>query len=153
MLALAGVKLDPEGYRQSCSTAGVNIDCRWLQRAGIDLTTLPDSVFNREVADARISNLVVVNPELTAVLEPRSLEGVDVPVKLIDLGSNRSSPLFPAEQLGLISGYSMLTVESATAYSAFSECTPVGQEVLQAEGEGELCEEPGGVLVPRFISN
>ncbi len=144
MLALAGARLDPEGYRQSCSTVGVNIDCRWLQRAGIDLTTLPDSVFNREVADARISNLVVVNPELTAVLEPRSLEGVNVPVKLIDLGSNRSSPLFPAEQLGHLPGYSTLAIESATAYSAFSECTPVGQEVLQAEGEGELCEEPGG---------
>ncbi len=149
MLALAGAKLNPEGYRQSCSmseasTPRVNIDCRWLQSAGVDLTTLPEDLFEHEVSDERITNLVVVNPELTQVLELRSLEEMQLPVKLIDLTSNRSSPLFPAEQLGHIPRYSVVSIESATAYSAFSECTPVGLEVLQAEGEAELCVEPSG---------
>ncbi len=144
MLSLAGAGFDPEGYRQSCNVQGINIDCGWLSSQGVDLTTLPDDFFAQHTLDARLTNLVVINPELTSVLKPRSVESIKVPVKLISLTNTIQSPLAPAEQLNSIPAYSTVNIESASPFSAFSECTPLGKEILQAEGEGELCQEPGG---------
>lgn len=144
MLSLAGAGFDPEGYRQSCNAQGINIDCSWLNSQGVDLATLPDDFFARNISDARLTNLVVINPELTSVLKPRSVESIQVPVKLISLSKDAESPLAPAEQLKSIPAYSAVNIASASPFSAFSECTEIGKKILQAEGEGELCNEPGG---------
>lgn len=144
MLSLAGAGFDPEGYRQSCNAQGINIDCGWLSSQGVDLTTLPDDFFAQDTSDARLTNLVVINPELTPVLEPRSLESIAVPVKLISLSNDAKSPLATAAQLDNIQSYSAVNIASASPFSAFSECTELGKKILQAEGEGELCQEPDG---------
>ncbi len=145
MLSLAGAGFDTEGYRQSCNAQGINIDCGWLSSQGVDLTTLPDDFFAQDISDARLRNLVVITPELTSVLEPRSVESIQVPVKLISLSNGAKSPLAPTAQLDNIQSYSAVNIASASPFSAFSECTELGKEILQAEGEGELCQEPGGL--------
>jgi len=64
MLALAGARLDPKAYMRSCDGSGLNIDCAWLLKGGVDLHLADAARLGRSHRDPRLKAAIIVDPEL-----------------------------------------------------------------------------------------
>jgi predicted dienelactone hydrolase len=142
-LMLAGAELDPVGYATMCDgEAAISMDCSWFAANGVDLH---DVALNRlEHANDRIKVAIAIDPELSAVFTQASLNELAIPVTIINLGTPATIlPALNAASLArLIPEVTYETVTDATHYSAFSECTAKGAQILQAEGDDTaLCTD------------
>jgi predicted dienelactone hydrolase len=142
MLSLLGAKIDADKYRASCLDEGINVDCHWYQQSGVDLQKLSNQALSAPVANNRLISAVVINPELTKVLDESSLETITRDVAVIHLSGHKRSALTPANALSKIPNVQVNEISTASQFSAFSLCTPKGEKILTAEGEGEICLEP-----------
>ncbi len=142
MLSLLGAKIDADKYRASCLDEGINVDCHWYQQSGVDLQTVSNQVLSKPMADHRLTSAVVINPELTKVLDETSLETITRDVAVIHLSGHKRSALTPAKALSKTPNVQAKEISTASQFSAFSLCTLKGEKILTAEGEGEICHEP-----------
>ena len=141
-LALSGAKVDAQMYSKSCETVGINPDCAWFKRKGVDLHQIDTKMLERSNLDPRIKSVVVVDPELAEVFTPASLSGISVPVQVINLG--RTGEVLPKDDEVFLSKHISQAhydlIPDATQFDCFSECKPKGAVILREEGGDEsLC--------------
>ncbi len=135
-LAVSGARLDAGMYSKSCDTAGINPDCAWFKKKGVDLHKVSTKMLERSNLDPRVKSVVVVDPELAEVFSPASLSGISIPVHVIDLG-RAAAPGRPIPQ-----AHHEL-IPNATQFDSFSECKPKGASIVREEGGDESLCGPG----------
>ncbi|WP_020680770.1 alpha/beta hydrolase family protein [Marinobacterium rhizophilum] len=145
-LALAGARLDPASYKQSCDKPGLAMDCAWFEKNAVDLSLTDNHDLARSHKDARVKVAVAVDPELSHAFTEASLAEITIPVGILNLGQPGGiTPELDASGLAVrISASHYQTVADATPFSAFSLCKNGGAEILQDLGEdGSICREEG----------
>lgn len=87
-----------------------------------------------------------MDPELGESFAEASLEEVEVPVTIINLGSPGATiPGLDASRVARAMPHATYQlIADATPFSAFAECTPEAVALLQEEGEdGAICDDGG----------
>jgi predicted dienelactone hydrolase len=147
-LMLAGGRIDPDLYAASCDGEGISVDCAWYADLGVD----PHDFDSAQLSVARMSQLVkvlvVFDPELGGVFASDSLQAINIPVTILNLGPAESvHPALRADALAArIPGARYDSLSGATHFSAFAVCNPNGAAILVEDGDdGALCMEPDGV--------
>lgn len=147
VLSLAGAKVDPVRYKNSCKEKGINFDCLWLQKNGVDLKRLSLINLLKIHPDTRIKSVIAINPELTKILDPNSVGSISIPTKIIALGYREDNYFNLNTNSYLIDNLNieLSSLTNVSLYSAFSVCTKKGEIILADEGEGDMCKEPEGL--------
>lgn len=146
-LSMAGVRGNLAGYVNHCSEQATQ-HCNDIQRVGIDLNSLHEKHWDGYYGDARISQVVAIDPGLTFGIESGDVATLSADVLLIQLG--RGKDRLDATNIGVDgSGFSALLpysemIEIAPAYhfSMLPLCTPAGSLILEEEGEDAVCDDP-----------
>ncbi|WP_035484822.1 alpha/beta hydrolase family protein [Geminicoccus roseus] len=146
VLQLAGARIDPQLHARSCDQPGANMDCAWFARSGIDLQAVDGERIGASRLDPRIGAVAAVDPELTGLFTPESLQAIEVPVRLVNLGP--AGAMLPgmdaAPAVLAIPGAAYERVEDAFFFSAFAPCQPKGAAFLEEEGEDPaICGQDG----------
>ncbi len=141
MLSLAGVKIDPVLYKNSCKQKNVNFDCHWFKKNDVELNDLSLEKLSKIKPENRINTVIAINPELTKTFDKNSIRTISIPLNIIDISNNSSAALIPDSALKEAQNIAFSEIPNSNLYSAFSICTKKGKMILAAEGEGEICKE------------
>jgi len=149
VLGIAGLRLNAEAYRDYCERYGEAAqDCLFLMRGGVDFDNLP-AEFSADMADARFTSIVAVDPGFTYAATPESAAAIEHPVQLLSLGD--SFPWFAtdlrAEGSGLVEmlpNTEHAVIPNAHHFSFLPICTEVAPQLLVEEGEDPICDDPEG---------
>jgi predicted dienelactone hydrolase len=148
-LSLGGVRGNLAGYRAHCETAPTG-HCRDITARGGDLGLLDDALWNADMAEARVTAVVAIDPGLTWGLEAADVAGLTVPTLLIQLGAGEDrldSTDISAEGsgfAGLVPEAQMVEVAPAYHFSALPLCTEKGAMILESEKDDPVCTDPEG---------
>ncbi|MCW1934841.1 alpha/beta hydrolase family protein [Pararhodobacter zhoushanensis] len=127
-LALAGGRVDPEAYRQSCTPPQSGPDCGWFAAQGVALASVDGPALASPRRDPRIGSVVALAPELVGVFAD-ALSTVAVPSLILSLGDAQSG-----------TGAVPQVTLAATVFDGFATCTPAGPAILREEGgDPALC--------------
>ena len=149
VLGIAGLRLDPDAYRDYCDRFKETAqDCLFLMRGGVDFDNLPPE-FSADMADARFTSIVAVDPGFTYAAVPESASRIEVPVQLVTLGD--SFPWFAVDVRAVGSGLvDMLpnaehsVIPNAHHFSFLPICRANAAQLLIEEGEDPICDDPVG---------
>ncbi|WP_026479743.1 alpha/beta fold hydrolase [Ahrensia sp. 13_GOM-1096m] len=149
VLGLAGLRLDSDAYRNYCDKFGESAqDCLFLMRGGVDFDNLPFE-FSADMADARFTSFVAVDPGFTYAAIPESAAAIQNPVQLVTLGD--SFPWFATDLraegsglVGMLPNTEHAVIPNAFHYSFLPICTENAAQLLIEEGEDPICDNPDG---------
>ncbi len=147
-LAVSGARVDPDRLQRFCDETDHGMsDCAFLKHFGIDLHQLDLTLAGQDLRDARVKTGVIVDPGIISTITADSLSNIDIPLYLINLGTNESVPagVHALEASSKIANASHDFVPDATHFSFLAECKERGAEILEREGEPDpLCQDGGG---------
>lgn len=148
-LALGGVRLSKRAFLDYCDRAAGQLDCGWMQDAGVDFAAIDASRYESDLSDPRVTRIVAVDPALTPAMTPESLAGLTDRVLVLNLGTPDSLPLGlnAAKAAATIPGATYVALRGAAHFSFLAECSPLGQIVIGLAGEDSICSDRG--LRPR----
>jgi predicted dienelactone hydrolase len=147
-LALSGARVDPDRLQRFCdgSDHGMS-DCAFLSHFGVDLHELDLSPAAQDLRDTRIKMGVIVDPGIISTLTAESLSTIDIPLFVINLGTNESVPdgVHALDAAQHIPNAKHLFIPDAAHFSFLAECKERGPDILEKEGEpDQLCIDAGG---------
>ncbi len=144
-LATAGARASQKDYIAYCDANYGKLDCAWFNNANIDFNTIDTERYEQSNRDARVTAVVAIDPAVAQAYQADSLAAFDLPVQIINLGSEGQIPLavdgaaikadLPSAQLEF--------VEGATHFSFLGECTGKGWLLIKMAGEDPICTETG----------
>lgn len=150
-LSLGGARPDKDKFLDYCVTLGAAaLDCVFFKKGGVDLSAVPETEFEQDLRDPRISGIVAVDPAFGYGFSDESLARIDIPVHLINLG------LAPDRWAAIDSGPSgsrlstrlpnarYTEVDNANHFTFLGLCKPGARDILVAEGEDPICDGPDG---------
>lgn len=150
-LALGGARPDKEKYLDYCDAFGAEaLDCEFFKKGGVDLKAVPEADFEQDLRDPRMSRVVAIDPAFGYGFSDGSLARIDIPVYLINLG------LAPDRWAAIDSGPSgnrlsmrlpnarYTEVGKANHFTFLGLCKPGARDILMAEGEDPICDDPDG---------
>ena len=121
------------------------LDCTWFNNANIDFNTIDTEHYEQSHHDPRVTTVVAIDPAVSQAYQADSLAAFDMPVQIINLGSEGEIPLavkgvtikadMPSAQLDY--------VEQASHFSFLGECTGKGWLIIKMAGEDPICSETG----------
>lgn len=148
VMAMAGARVSREGYALYCENNPTMPDCIWFASDQIDMRAVDKSAFEASVRDTRISAIVVIDPSLVQAYTTASLEGITIPVSLINLGGPDSvwwDAVRADAVAGKIAGAKHQVIPDAAHLTFLAECQPGARAFLREVGETDpLCEDAGG---------
>lgn len=146
-MAVSGARVDPDRLQAFCDHGDHGMsDCAFLRRFGVDLHQMDLSPAGQDLRDPRVQSAVIVDPGIVSTLTKESLSQIDIPVFVINLGTNDT---VPAGVHALAASQQMPNAEhvfvpGTTHFSFLAECKEKGAEILRNEGEPDpLCEDGG----------
>lgn len=156
-LELAGARPDLDGFIRYCDENPPGaLDCSWFSGGRgyadgafvkvepFDMREIDRARFEQSNHDARITAVVAVDPGLGTLMKPDSVKAMDVPITLINLGSEGKVPL-AVEALQLSKDLPHATfhrVENSDHYSFLPVCQPGAAAFLKEFEENDpICEE------------
>ncbi len=150
-LALGGLRADLERYAAYCETASPSPwQCADLAARGADLEAYSAEDWNAGRKDGRIRAVAAIDPSLTYGLGRVHARDLVDRVLLIGLGSAETR-LRATDFSETGSGFAALlpdaeieTMAPAAHFSALPPCKPRGPEILAAEGDDPVCDDPPG---------
>jgi predicted dienelactone hydrolase len=148
-LNLAGARMDRRRYRDYCARLGERAaDCVFFARGGVDLAALP-AAWEADMRDRRVAAAVAVDPGLTHAVTEASAAAMELPVLLVNLGGDgrweavdvgaRGSDL-----AGRLPDARYAVVAPGGHFTALAECKPGAREILAAEEDDPICDDPEG---------
>ena len=151
-LSLGGARPDKGKFLSYCIELGAEaLDCEFFKKGGVDLKALPKTDFEQGLRDPRISRIVAIDPAFGYGFSDESLAGVYIPVHLINLG------LAPDRWTAIDSGPSGNRLSTRLPNTRYTEigkanhftflglCKPGARDILMAEGEDPICDDPDSV--------
>ena len=148
-LAAGGARFDATAFAAYCDRYGPDAsECVFMARGGASPASLPAS-FEADMTVPGLAHIIAVDPALGHVLTDASLAALPK-VHLIKLGDGDLVP--PARDIGpdgsnlpgRISGATYTNITPGWHFSFLGLCTPEAPEMLKAEGEDPICDEPSG---------
>lgn len=148
-LNLAGARMDRGRYRDYCARFGDEAaDCVFFARGGVDLGSLPDA-WEGDMRDRRVGAAVAIDPGLTHAFTPAGIAAMDLPVLLINLGGEDRWKAVDVGARGSdlvrrLPDAHYAVVAPASHFTFLAECKPGGREMLAAEQDDPICDDPAG---------
>lgn len=148
-LSMGGLRGDLHAYARYCAQSG-HRHCRDIARAGIDLTQLDASTWNRSYRDPRVKAVAAIDPGLHQGLSASHASDVVGKVLLIGLGQGADrlpDTDFSAPGTTLTSILPKAHAEviaPAFHFSALSVCKPAGAKLLAEDNDDPVCSDPPG---------
>lgn len=147
-MATSGARVDPDALQGFCDETDHGMsDCAFLAHFGIDLHALDLSPAAQDLRDPRIKTAVIIDPGIVETLTVESLEQIDIPMLIINLGDEDKIPMgvYARSAADAISSATYSIVNDATHFSFLAQCKPKGAQILINEGELDpLCDDAGG---------
>ena len=147
-MAVSGARVDPDRLQRFCDETDHGMsDCAFLAHFGIDLHAMDLSPAAQDLKDARIRTSVIVDPGIVSTLTRDSLQAIETPMLIINLGDEDLVPagVYARGAADAIATAEYAVVPDATHFSFLAECKPRGPAILEREGELDpLCEDAGG---------
>lgn len=148
-LSMGGLRGDLNAFARYCAQSG-HLHCRDIARAGIDLTQLDASIWNRSYRDPRVKAVAAMDPALHQGLSASHASDVVGKVLLIGLGQGADrlpDTDFSAPGTTLTSILPKAHAEvmaPAFHFSALSVCKPAGAKLLAEDNDDPVCSDPPG---------
>lgn len=76
----------PAAFIDYCASYDDAVDCQWMERGGLDLSTIDAARCDASHADPRPARIIAVGPALSRAVEESSFARIVRPVFLIHLG-------------------------------------------------------------------
>ena len=147
-MATAGARVDPDLLQGFCDDTDHGMsDCAFLAHFGIDLHDFDLSPAGQDLRDPRIKTAVVIDPGIVETMTAESLEQIDVPMLIINLGDEGTIPIgvYARAASELIPNAEYVSVGDAIHFSFLAQCKPRGAQILINENELDpLCDDAGG---------
>jgi len=145
VLGTAGAQVSKAAYIDYCDANAGLMDCGWLAEGGVDLATIDQTRYEQSNLDPRINAVVAIDPALSAAYTPGSLEKMQIPVQLINLGEPADMPaaIDAAPLLAPLPYATLHNVAQAEHFSFLGLCKWMAPALLRAIGEDPICSEPG----------
>ncbi|MCK7612934.1 alpha/beta hydrolase family protein [Roseibium sediminicola] len=158
VLRSVGATATVEAYAQYCETYPAMADCQWFRggrayRDGaeievppFDLRTVDREKFEQPERDPRVRAVVSVDPALAAVFDLSSLEAVEIPLHVVNLGLPATVPVAVKSDdlVAKAPKGSLDHVSGAVHFSFLPECRPGAAGFLKEIGETDaLCADGG----------
>jgi predicted dienelactone hydrolase len=144
-LSLSGVQVSKTQFIDYCNVNRGQLDCGWMQAAGVDFTTIDQTRYEQSNADPRIKVTVAIDPALPAAMVVDSLTKINQPVLVVNLGDPNTIP--PAMRVDAIArsihNSSYVAVPGAHHFSFMAECSWLGYIVIGIAGEDNICSDTG----------
>ena len=152
-LSIGGLRGDLAAYTHYCATSG-HRHCRDIARAGIDLTQLDASRWNRSHRDPRVKAVAAIDPAMHQGLTVKQARDMVDRVLLIGLGEGADrlpdtdfSP--PGSALAqILPGVRVDVLAPAFHFSALPVCKPAGPALLAEDKDDPVCSDPPGTDRP-----
>ncbi|KEJ89717.1 alpha/beta hydrolase family protein [Sulfitobacter donghicola] len=146
-MALSGARVDPDLLQRFCDESDHGMsDCAFLAHYGIDLHSFDLSPAAQDLSDARVDAAVIIDPGIVSTLTESSLADIDIPMMVINLGSEGEIPagVYAKDAARMIERASYATVQDANHFSFLAQCKERGAQILEKEGEPDaLCHDSG----------
>lgn len=148
-LALGGARLSKSAFIDYCDRAKGQLDCGWMQSAGVDFQTIDQTRYEADLSDPRITSVIAIDPALTPAMTPDSLSKLAHPTLVLNLGAPETLPigLDAKAAVAQITQARYATITGAKHFSFLSECSLLGQVIIGFAGEDNICSDQG--LRPR----
>ena len=145
VLSLAGAEVSQADYTTYCTDMAQMMDCVWLRGGGVVFEELDDPRFEQSNGDPRLSAVSSVDPALSQAYVTTSLQALQTPVQLINLGVGAGVPaaVDAAHLAPHIHGAELNQIADASHFSFLGECTWKGSAILRIAGEEAYCADPG----------
>lgn len=147
-MATAGARVDPDLLQSFCDETDHGMsDCAFLAHFGINLHDFDLSPAAQDLRDPRIKTAVTIDPGIVETLTEQSLEQIDIPMLVINLGDEETIPVgvYARAASDLIPKAHYTVVGDAAHFSFLAQCKPRGAQILIDEGELDpLCDDAGG---------
>jgi len=148
-LSIGGLRGDLNAYARYCAESG-HRHCRDIARAGIDLTQLDASIWNRSYRDPRVKAVAAIDPALHQGLNVSHASGIVEEVLLIGLGQGAdrlpdtdfSAP--GATLVGILPQARTEVLAPAFHFSALPVCKAAGAKLLAEDNDDPVCSDPVG---------
>lgn len=150
-LHLAGLRTEKQAYVNYCDRFGETVrDCLFFKKGGVDFDRISETKFNADMGDDRISAAIAIEPGMSYAFQAETVEGNDLPIQLINFGDENSR--WKAIDLGpngsdlaaRLSNAHYVEFEQGSHFSFLAECKPGAENLLKAEGEDPICDDPAG---------
>lgn len=147
-LAVSGARVEVDALQSFCDHGDHGMsDCMFLERGGVNLHELDLSPASQDLRDPRITAAVVIDPGIVETLTQESLNQIDIPMLIVNLGAEDTVPagVYAREAAEHISNAQYEVVDDAIHFSFLAQCKPKGAQILSDEGEPDpLCDDAGG---------
>ncbi|WP_371170667.1 alpha/beta hydrolase family protein [Aliiroseovarius sp. 2305UL8-7] len=147
-MAAAGARVDPDLLQRFCDDTDHGMsDCAFLAHFGVDLHDFDLSPAAQDLRDHRIKTAVIIDPGIVETMTEHSLEQIDIPMLIINLGEEETIPVgvYARAASELIPTARYAIVEDAIHFSFLAQCKPRGAKILIDEDELDpLCDDAGG---------
>ncbi|RLQ88581.1 alpha/beta hydrolase family protein [Notoacmeibacter ruber] len=147
-LNLAGLRYQKAPEHPYCEGTANRDDCIFFANGGIDFTDLPDG-FSADMRDERVTGAVAIDPAFTEIADRRSVDEMQLPIALINLGDeHRLAPVDVSENGSDLvhrlpdATYSVLA--PAVHFTFLAPCKDAGAELLAADDDDPVCDDPAG---------
>lgn len=148
-LNLAGARMDGDAYHRYCERLGDDAaDCVFFGKGGVDFANLPAS-FEADTRDARIGAAIAVDPGMTYSITEESVAAMTLPVLLINFGDAERWPAVDvgpegSDLVGRLANAEHATFAPANHFAFLALCKPGGRDILAAEADDPVCDDPDG---------
>ncbi len=147
-MATSGARVDPALLQSFCDDSDHGMsDCAFLAHFGIDLHAFDLTPAAQDLRDPRIKTALIIDPGIVETLTVESLEQIDIPMLIINLGDEDKIPVgvHARNAADAIPNATYLIINDATHFSFLARCKPKGAQILINEGELDpLCDDAGG---------
>lgn len=140
-MALGGARVSKADYISYCDAHVGLWDCAWL--ADIDLPDMDQTTYEQDNSDPRITSVIAIDPALAQAYQADSLQQMDIPVQLINLG-NKGDIAHGVNGESFIEELPNGTlefIEDTWHFSFLGKCTKGGWVFIKAVGEDPICTD------------
>ena len=152
-LSMGGLRGDLQAYTRYCVQSG-HRHCQDIARAGVELTQLDASTWNRSYRDPRVKAVAAIDPALHQGLNAAHASDMVDQVLLIGLG--QGSDRLPDTDFSapgttlsdILPGARIEVMAPAFHFSAMPVCQPAGAQLLAEDNDDPVCSDPPGTDRP-----
>ncbi|MEL7091471.1 MAG: hypothetical protein AAFN94_07030 [Pseudomonadota bacterium] len=147
-LSLGGMTGNRDGLVNACHENADMAACDLLLSDRVSLQTQDIDAWNASYRDARVTQVVAIDPGFVWGLDPSDTAGLVADTILIGLGDAETRMLATDfDRSGLAAMLPQARFEQiapALHFTAMPICTPRGQAILQEENDDPVCTDPPG---------
>lgn len=146
-LGLAGVRFDGKVQAERCAKVPEAADCGFFRRGGADFATAPG--FGADTRNPMVGRVVAIDPGFGGSATTESLSAVNIPVHLVNLGTDTrlaAVDVGPAGNglSGRMKAATYSVIAPASHFTFLAPCKPGAEAMLEEEGEDPICTDPKG---------